>query len=750
MSDRPLRLRLHIQRNGLPDTRIVFLAATTENTTVMQLLEQVNETVPLESPDWGLDDYVVELPSSSASGSPSNRFECLHYQLVAKLFDKDDEVFIRPLSSEDLKKLRIGGRHQISLDGKRLVDGVPFGRPLLKLPRGRPPVAIAPRKRPRPFGNGLLEFEDNGEEDTDDDDDYGTQMVPYTAGPDDKDGSREDEEDYTVDDNDDEDEDEDEDDEGMDITEDELLLLRADARSSTSKWASKRPTKGVQFAISGEAAPQDSKQASVRDIDEDSDEDSDDDSNDGDFQSFGSDSDSDSDSASEPESVSDSGSSDDEGPTEMSSKNPDEAPAPAVAVVGTAAPNQGKTRTKKRNARRRAKRAMDKAREQEAAKVGVSDPAASTVPLTEPPMDPAVLDAAYALAQSPASFSRRLRLDMDTGRRLIASALGLRSSKKVPLADETKGQPAEQTKEQTAEKPLVNGTGEKEAPPPGHPNHWASRIDYTAVECCDENFVLEKPTFPFVQQWHSVKGQKKQQQQQQQQQQQKTTTAAQSGAKRKQEASVATDEPRPKKRAAPSSSSESSSDSSSDSSDSGGDDNDNSKSDSDDSSYNAADDESDSSSDDDDDDDDDDVNANESAVDGENAVPEDVDLPPLPANISSLPILEHGQAAEGMVITWKNWVLSEQTNWQPQVADVTARVASVMDDGKTLEVVLAQRDRELDSKPAKQYDEETGERVYGRFDGPDMEDDEAEETEDNGHRIVVLAELMEPRILEGV
>ena len=41
---------------------------------------------------------------------------------------------------------RISGRHQISADGKHLIDGVAFGRPLLRRPN-RPPVRIPPRKR---------------------------------------------------------------------------------------------------------------------------------------------------------------------------------------------------------------------------------------------------------------------------------------------------------------------------------------------------------------------------------------------------------------------------------------------------------------------------------------------------------------------------------------------------------------------------------------------------------------------------
>ncbi len=86
--DRPLlRLRLHIQRNGLPDTRIAFLATVARDTTIAKLLEQINEAIPLESANWGLDDYVVELQSWSGVS-----FECLHYQPVADLLEKDDEI----------------------------------------------------------------------------------------------------------------------------------------------------------------------------------------------------------------------------------------------------------------------------------------------------------------------------------------------------------------------------------------------------------------------------------------------------------------------------------------------------------------------------------------------------------------------------------------------------------------------------------------------------------------------------------
>ena len=82
-----LRLRLVVRRHGLPETRVVFNAALDDDPTISKLLEQVNDVVPLEAGDWGLEDYVVEL--GNAAGDP---FECFHFYQVAAVLDKDDEV----------------------------------------------------------------------------------------------------------------------------------------------------------------------------------------------------------------------------------------------------------------------------------------------------------------------------------------------------------------------------------------------------------------------------------------------------------------------------------------------------------------------------------------------------------------------------------------------------------------------------------------------------------------------------------
>lgn len=120
-----MRLHLIIQRHGLPVTRILWTTTTSLSSaatisyktpatssaiastrapnasfanggySVAQLLEDVNEVVPLEteprlfgdgknSGQWGLEDYVVEVAGS----------ECLHFMEVEGLLRDGDEVVL--------------------------------------------------------------------------------------------------------------------------------------------------------------------------------------------------------------------------------------------------------------------------------------------------------------------------------------------------------------------------------------------------------------------------------------------------------------------------------------------------------------------------------------------------------------------------------------------------------------------------------------------------------------------------------
>ena len=64
------------------------------------------------------------------------------------------------MSTSDLRFRKVSGRHQISTDGKHLIDGVAFGRPFLRR-AARPTIRIPPRKRQR------LTYDDH-----DDDEEY--------------------------------------------------------------------------------------------------------------------------------------------------------------------------------------------------------------------------------------------------------------------------------------------------------------------------------------------------------------------------------------------------------------------------------------------------------------------------------------------------------------------------------------------------------------------------------------------------
>ncbi|KAK8071413.1 hypothetical protein PG997_011616 [Apiospora hydei] len=128
------------------------------------------------------------------------------------------------------------------------------------------------------------------------------------------------------------------------------------------------------------------------------------------------------------------------------------------------------------------------------------------------------------------------------------------------------------------------------------------------------------------------------------------------------------------------------------------------------------------------------------------------DLPSLPKDLAVLRQLQPGQAQVGMVITWKQFILSEAVNWQPQVMDLTGLITDIHGD-EALEVILAKRDRHLE-RPEKQYDEHTGQRIYGRFEAPDDEDadEEDEDPDEEARRKLSFSvmdgytTMMEPRV----
>lgn len=86
-----MRLQLTVKRHGLPPFHVLWKVgdvrlpqATAGNSiTISQLLEQVNDVIPLEAEDWGLEDYAVEVRG----------FECLHFSELSQVLKEDDEVW---------------------------------------------------------------------------------------------------------------------------------------------------------------------------------------------------------------------------------------------------------------------------------------------------------------------------------------------------------------------------------------------------------------------------------------------------------------------------------------------------------------------------------------------------------------------------------------------------------------------------------------------------------------------------------
>jgi hypothetical protein len=137
----PKRIQLIIQRNALPVVKALWILPNDtchEFDTISQLLEQVNDTYPLESEDWGLEDYVTEIGG----------FEVAHFQRVTEALRDEDRVVIRPLQTTEIRARQVSGRYQISSAGQHLIDGIPFGKSNLKRPH-RPHIHIPPRKRRR-------------------------------------------------------------------------------------------------------------------------------------------------------------------------------------------------------------------------------------------------------------------------------------------------------------------------------------------------------------------------------------------------------------------------------------------------------------------------------------------------------------------------------------------------------------------------------------------------------------------------
>ncbi|KAL7276440.1 hypothetical protein RUND412_000579 [Rhizina undulata] len=144
-----MRIRVVINRYLLPPTKIWWdldsSFAPGEDRTVFVFLGKVSAIIPLDAGNWGLEDYAVEIDG----------FEILHFQEIETVVRDGDQVVIRPLSGTEIRGRKRSGRRQISIYGRKLIDGTPLGRTMIKPAPDRPPI-IPPRKRLK-IGNGEVD-----------------------------------------------------------------------------------------------------------------------------------------------------------------------------------------------------------------------------------------------------------------------------------------------------------------------------------------------------------------------------------------------------------------------------------------------------------------------------------------------------------------------------------------------------------------------------------------------------------------
>ena len=328
---------------------------------------------------------------------------------------------------------------------------------------------------------------------------------------------------------------------------------------------------------------------------------------------------------------------------------------------------------------------------------------------------------------SPPSMSepRRSRLDLSSTKRMLFGSLGLRTPK--TKEDETK------MREQLMKdaKPMRNPRLEKEDEPgldveaASADDSWKDKIDLKAVECCHDGIELSTPPFPFVQRWDP---------------QQQGGYSYGNTKKRKQKKRKRNDNSYYEESPYQSSQSKIARHGEFDTPSHASVQNDtimNSGIESGDLEQEALHDESFEDS----------LRVSEqlqretqerTLVEAEDAP----DLPSLPKDPSTCQVLTPGAATTGTVIAFKQFEMSANTNWQPRISEYrTAIITEVLAEG-SLQIELAKRDQ-----PGKdsQYDDLTGERIYGKFEMPGY--DEEDDNINAGQITIPFEELIDPIVV---
>ena len=323
------------------------------------------------------------------------------------------------------------------------------------------------------------------------------------------------------------------------------------------------------------------------------------------------------------------------------------------------------------------------------------------------------------------SSKRRAKLDMPSSRRLLFGSLGLRAPKtkedESTLREKLKRDPRPRKEAQSSEDFVADSIGEDQS--------WKDKVILSAVECCEEGVELSTPPFPFIQRWdpqqqmgygrRSGRGKtnnKKRKRKSKQYYGDWEEQDAQHNASQHQELNYFEDEHEDEERFVKRNTNTQSQKTHSD-------------------------------------------EIYESAVNDQlmreaegisASAPIDAasteDLPALPEDMSLCHGLIQESCTPGTVLAFKQLDMSAETNWQPRVSEYRTAIIDQVTDNGTLQMILAKRDQ-----PVKEelYDDETGERVYGKFEMPGYKENEGDDS--NGNCIVELsfADLIHPKLIRA-
>ena len=350
-------------------------------------------------------------------------------------------------------------------------------------------------------------------------------------------------------------------------------------------------------------------------------------------------------------------------------------------------------------------------------------------PVNDPQSTPGAVEASKAITSStPESQHRRSKLDMSGAKRMVFGSLGLRTPKTKEDEIKTREKLMKNVRPAPAKEPHLSEMTEiiEDTAAAAEDESWKDKIDLRAVECCYEGIEYSTPPFPFVQRWDPQQqrgyrmGNAKKRKRNNNDYYEDDSYYQNSKVMRFCEDDASGQEAESKllteKANAEGNDQEEPHDERNEDS----------------------------------------VRANQQLLhETEGASAETLveleethdltnDLPTLPKDLSIIPSLTIDNAIKGNIVAFKQLEMSAETNWQPKISEYrSAMVDEVLDDG-TLSMTLAKRDQ-----PSKkiQYNEQTGERLYSKFEMPGYSDGDGDDR--NGKLEISFDELINPVLIEA-